>query len=585
MLKGLRFFIREGWRYDKHYILWRILYQLTNAPMPVIAAVFPKLIIDELMGQKRVVYLVWCVGLMAGYTLIATSVSVYLDRDSFTRRCRVNAEFDSDLHRRLYECDYENLENPKFLDMQEKAKKFLYCNWHGFGYLLDCALNIGGYLLTLAGVAVLIASLNIWIVMLFVVFAVLGAWLDSRVKKKVKSFDDALIADQRGWMYYAGLFEKAEFGKEFRIYRMGEWLLQKERGFFTRANDMTKKANDEYIKSGVITAFFTFVQQSAAYVYLIYSVLTNDLSIGDFTMYISAATVFASSFRQVMSAFVEIRAHDLYYDDLDAYLSVPMMLRSGQRRDIPQTPHMIEFKDVGFRYRGSDRYALRHVNLTLCPGQKLLIVGENGAGKTTFVKLLLRMYDPTEGEILLDGVDIRQYDYETYLSLFSSAFQDYKLFSFSLRDNVAMGNTADDSRIKALLRKVGFGEKLDWLEKGLDTAINKNFDETGFEPSGGEGQKIAIARALYRDTPFIILDEPTAALDPRSEYELYRQMNDLLEKKTAVYISHRLSSAKFSDTIAVFEGGRITEYGTHETLMKLGGKYAELFGMQAEFYV
>jgi len=583
MFKGFLFFVKEGWKYDKFYVLWRVLYQFVNAPLPIFAALLPKLVIDELMGQKRLSYLTVCIAVIAGYTLISSAVSVYFNNDSFTRRCRVNAEFDSDLHRRLYECDYENLESPQFLNMQEKAKKFLYCNWHGFGYLLDCALNICGHLITLIGIGAIVATLNVWIILLFIVISVLGAWVDSRVKKKVKSFDDALIANQRGWTYFAGLFEKAEYGKEFRIYQMGTWLLQKERAFFTRANDIIKKSNDEYTKSGVVTAFFTFVQQIAAYGYLIYSVLANEISIGDFTMYVSAITAFATSFRQIMSALVDIRAHDFYYKDLDAYLSVPANLRSGSICDITP-PYVIAFQNVSFRYPGSDRYALHDVSLTLTPGEKLLIVGENGAGKTTFVKLLLRLYDPTDGEILLNGINIKSIDYETYLSLFSSAFQDYNLFSFSLRDNITMGKSADDVKIESILRNVGFGEKLAKLPNGLDTAVYKLFDETGFEPSGGEGQKLAIARALYKDTPFLILDEPTAALDPRAEYEIYQQINTLLSEKTAVFISHRLSSAKYADTIAVFEDGRITEYGTHEALLDKGGTYAELFEKQASFY-
>jgi len=584
MFQGLFFFVKEGWKYDKFYILWRILYQLTNAPLPVIASLLPKYIIDELTGQQRISTLVLYIAAIAGYTLVASALSAYLHNDSFTRRCRVAAEFDSDLHRRLYECDYENLESPRFLDMQEKAKKFLFCNWHGFGYLLDCALNICGYLITLIGIGAIIATLNGWIILLFITLAILGAWFDSRIKKKIKSFDDALVFDQRGWTYFSGLFDKAEYGKEFRIYQMGEWLLQKEREFFTRSNDTMKKANDEYIKSGVITALFTFIQQCAAYGYLIYSVLANDLSIGDFTMYVSAITAFAATFRQIMTAFVEIRAHDLYYTNLEEYLSVPALLRSGTEQIIPEPVYRIEFKNVSFRYPGSEHNALEHINLTLQPGQKLLIVGENGAGKTTFVKLLLRLYDPTEGEILLNGTNIKAYDYDSYLSLFSSAFQDYNLYSFSLRDNIAMGRPADDTQITSLLRKVGLGEKFEQLEHGLDTMLHKTFDESGMEPSGGEGQKLAIARALYKKTPFLILDEPTAALDPRAESEIYRQIHSLTAGKTALYISHRLSSAKFCDRIAVFEHGRITEYGTHTELIAKQGTYAELFQMQSEYY-
>ena len=239
---------------------------------------------------------------------------------------------------------------------------------------------------------------------------------------------------------------------------------------------------------------------------------------------------------------------------------------------------------MGFRYSGSDTWALRDVNLTLKPETKLAVVGENGAGKTTFVKLLTRLYDPTEGVIMMDGIPIQEYDYDSYMSAFSAVFQDYRLFSFSLEENVTLASTADERRVENILRRVGLGEKLDDLPKGIHTAVYKNFDENGFEPSGGEGQRIALARALYKDAPIVVMDEPTAALDPRAEFELYQHFNELTKGKTAVYISHRLSSTRFCDEIMVFADGRIVERGTHEELMKREGVYAELFKMQAQFY-
>jgi ATP-binding cassette subfamily B protein/ATP-binding cassette subfamily C protein len=222
----------------------------------------------------------------------------------------------------------------------------------------------------------------------------------------------------------------------------------------------------------------------------------------------------------------------------------------------------------------------------LKPGQKLSVVGENGAGKTTFIKLLCRIYDPTEGAIFLDGADIRDIDFDKYMSLFSTVFQDYKLYALSLKDNVALArsDTANDDEVESVLRKAGFGEKLGTLPKGVQTLVYRNFDGEGFEPSGGEGQKIVLARALFKDAPVIVLDEPAAALDPRAEYEMYQNFNTLVGGKTAVYISHRLSSSRFCDVIAVFKGGKIMEYGPHDELLGRGSLYPELWRMQATYY-
>ncbi|MDE6420792.1 MAG: ABC transporter ATP-binding protein/permease, partial [Lachnospiraceae bacterium] len=221
-------------------------------------------------------------------------------------------------------------------------------------------------------------------------------------------------------------------------------------------------------------------------------------------------------------------------------------------------------------------------------GEHLSVVGLNGAGKTTFVKLLCRLYDPTEGEILLDNVNIKEYDYEQYMNLFSPVFQDFKLFAFSIRDNILMGEEEKDhtnEALHALFEQVGFSDKLASLEHGMDTMLFKSFDKEGIEASGGEQQKLAIARALYKHAPVVILDEPTAALDPIAEYEIYRQFHSLVGGKTAIYISHRLSSCRFCDHIAVFSDGHVAEYGTHDTLVgKENGIYAEMFAAQAQYY-
>ena len=245
----------------------------------------------------------------------------------------------------------------------------------------------------------------------------------------------------------------------------------------------------------------------------------------------------------------------------------------------------VEFRDVSFRYPNTETYALRHVSLRFRIGERLAVVGMNGSGKTTFIKLLCRLYDPTEGVILLNGVDIRKYNYDEYLSIFSVVFQDFRLFSFSLGQNVAAGAEYDRERAVSCLREAGFGERLDRMPEGLETSLYQDFDKAGMEISGGEAQKIALARALYKNAPFIVLDEPTAALDPVSEYEVYRKFNEISGGRTAVYISHRLASCRFCDEILVFHEGQIVQHGAHEALLaESGGKYAELWNAQAQYY-
>ncbi len=244
----------------------------------------------------------------------------------------------------------------------------------------------------------------------------------------------------------------------------------------------------------------------------------------------------------------------------------------------------VEFRDVSFKYPGSDTWSLRHVSVKFNIGNRLAIVGENGSGKTTFIKLLCRLYDPQEGQILLNGIDIRKYNYRDYMDVFAIVFQDFKLLSQSLGSNVAGAAEYDRERALKALTDAGFEERLAGMPRGLDTILYKDLSPEGVEISGGEAQKIAIARALYKDAPFIILDEPTAALDPIAEAEIYARFGRIVTDKTAVYISHRLSSCRFCDEILVFEEGRVVEKGTHDDLVAAAGKYAELWHAQAQYY-
>lgn len=249
----------------------------------------------------------------------------------------------------------------------------------------------------------------------------------------------------------------------------------------------------------------------------------------------------------------------------------------------------LEFRNVSFHYPNSDRLVLKNVSFRLKTGRKLAIVGANGAGKTTFIKLLCRLYDPTEGEILLNGIDIRKYDYDEYIRLFSIVFQDYRIFSFSVAENVAAGPDFDRERVVKSLQDAGIYERVLNMRSGIDSRLLKDQqdgDEEGIEISGGEKQKIALARALYRDAPMVILDEPTSALDPIAEQDIYTRFNDMVAEKTAVFISHRMSSCRFCDEIAVFDGGQIVQNGTHEELVAdADGIYRKMWEAQAQYYV
>ena len=309
--------------------------------------------------------------------------------------------------------------------------------------------------------------------------------------------------------------------------------------------------------------------------------------VGSITQYVGAATAMVDSIFGLTALFGILQTNTGYLDTTFEFLDIPNSMYQGslttEKRSDRQ--YEVEFKNVSFKYPGAETWALKNVSMKFKVGKRLAIVGENGSGKTTFIKLLCRLYDPQEGQILLNGIDIRKYRYDDYMNIFSVVFQDFQLLSQPLGANVAGSTKYDEPKVCKALADAGFGDRLETMPEGLNTMLYKDFAENGVDVSGGEAQKIAIARALCKDAPFIILDEPTAALDPIAEAEIYSRFNDISGDKTAIYISHRLSSCKFCDEIAVFCEGAVIQHGTHDSLLaEESGKYYELWHAQAQYY-
>ena len=323
------------------------------------------------------------------------------------------------------------------------------------------------------------------------------------------------------------------------------------------------------------------------YIFTCLKAWAGAFDVGSVTQYVGAATALAGSVYALLKAYGDMKANTEHLATTFRYLDIPNAMYQGSLTTEKRADrnYQVEFRNVSFKYPGSESWALWNVSMKFRVGKRLAIVGENGSGKTTFIKLLCRLYDPQEGEILLNGIDIRKYRYDDYMNIFSVVFQDFQLISQSLGSNVAGSMRYDARRVEKALTDAGFGERLKTLPKGLETQLYKDYSEDGVEISGGEAQKIAIARALYKNAPFIILDEPTAALDPMAEAEIYAKFNEISGDKTASDISHRLSSCKFCDEILVFHQGAIVQQGTHEALLsQKDGKYAQLWNAQAQYY-
>ena len=331
------------------------------------------------------------------------------------------------------------------------------------------------------------------------------------------------------------------------------------------------------------------------------------MTIGNFTLYLGSAATFFNYVITLLDNVSDMLARSREIDDFRSFMDIDEVKnqKAGNRKTaykkssdnentneqdfiIPNgDTYEFVFKNVSFKYPKAENYALKNLNITLKAGERLAVVGLNGAGKSTFIKLLLRLYEPTEGSIYLNGIDIGYFDKEEYFKIFSPVFQDVFLYAFPLSENISMSTTADTDkkRAKECLEMAGMKDKISSLPKGIDTDVLKVIEDDGVDFSGGEKQKIALARALYKNAPVVVLDEPTAALDALAEAALYKDFDSLIGRKTAVYISHRLSSTRFCDNVAMFKDGELVEYGTHESLLQMGGAYSEIFNVQAQYYI
>ncbi len=345
-------------------------------------------------------------------------------------------------------------------------------------------------------------------------------------------------------------------------------------------------------KIGLIVNVVNIIVTAIFYIFVGLKALFGAFSIGSIVQYVGVLIQFNEGISKFTTIFSFIDTNAPPLKTLFMFLDKPNVKYNGtlpvEKRvfcDDGDNEYEVEFKNVSFKYPKSDNFALKNINLKINIGKKLAVVGMNGSGKTTLIKLLCRLYDPTEGEITLNGVNIKKYDYEEYMSIFAVVFQDFKLFSFNIAQNVAGSVNYNEEMVNNALSDISMLERVNEMDNKIQTHLYKDFKEDGIEISGGEAQKIAFARALYKKAPFIILDEPTAALDPIMEYEIYSNFNELVKDKTTIYISHRLSSCKFCDEIVVFNNGEIVQKGNHETLiLEKDKKYQELWNAQAKYY-
>jgi ATP-binding cassette subfamily B protein len=537
------------------------------------------------LGQLVAIILLFAAGLM-----LVNTANSYVSTNAGFGRIAVRVLIISLINDKISKTSYPNTENQDIRKKLDKANMAASDNGQAteaiWSTLTNLLQNIAGFIIYL----ILLSSLDLWIIALVLATTITGFFIDKYINGWGYRHRDEEAEYSRRMNYISEKAGDYTLAKDIRIFGMRGWLTDMYDKTLRLYQAFTARGEKVYIRANVVDIILSFVRNGVAYIYLIGLILSDGLSAPQFLLYFSAVGGFTAWVSGIFSGFATLHTQSLDLSAVREFLEYPEPFKFEDGEPIEpdmKKPYQIELKNVSFRYPGADTDTLKTINLVIKAGEKLAVVGLNGAGKTTLVKLVCGFYDPTEGEILMNGENIKKYNRRDYYRHFSAVFQQFSLFATTIAENIMQTDNPDEIDIEKMrhcAEKSGLAKKIENLPQKYETHFRKEVYEDGTEFSGGETQRLMLARALYKNAPVIILDEPTAALDPIAESDMYNKYNDFADGRTSVYISHRLASTRFCDRIIFIDDGLITEEGTHDTLIKQNGKYAELFEIQSHYY-
>lgn len=481
---------------------------------------------------------------------------------------------------------YSKLDDQKFTQMQKKGMEALKQNSAAGEHIWITLTTLGQSVCGIVIYLMLLSVMNPFLMFLIAATTALSFFFNRRIYNWGYRNRQEEAEYIKKWNYLTERYKDRECAKDIRMFGMGAWLRSIHAGVRNSYETFQVKKNRKYFLANAIDTLFILLRNGVVYVYLLQMVLNNHMGAAEFLLYFSAVNGFSSWMEQLLTQMSKLYQESIALSTYREYLDIEDDYKIAEGMEIPTADtYEIVLKHVSFRYPQAEKNTLTDINLTLRPGEKLAVVGLNGAGKTTLVKLICGFYDPTEGEILLNGVNIRNYRRDSYYEMFTAVFQQFAILPITIAENVSQtGEGYDDERVKECLKQAELWERIKELKQGYHALMERSVYTEGVELSGGETQRLMLARALYKKGVFMILDEPTAALDPIAESDIYEKYNKLTEHKTSVFISHRLASTRFCDRILFMEQGELAEEGTHETLLAKRGKYAELFEVQSRYY-
>ncbi len=588
MWQNTGFMLGIAWKYDKSVIFLCIALAMATAGVTITELLIAPMILQKVetlapLGQLVVSILGFSVVLM-----VLSGLKAYLTENTLFGRVDLRTKLMTMIAGKDANTSFPNILDTDFLQMEDKAMRACSNNREATEAIwttwTDILTNVLGFVVYLA----LLSNLNLGLILVVLATTIIGYFVNKRINEWGYRHREEEIQYNKKMNYAYHTSVDRAFAKDIRIFGLRTWVEDVWNSAYSLYRAFLEKREKIYLWTNVIDLVLAFVRNGIAYAYLIGLTLNQGLPVSQFLLYFNAVSGFTQWVTGILDQFSILHKQSLDLSTVRELLEWPEQFRFEDGEPLAKDldkEYEIKLEDVSFRYPKAEKDTISHINLTIHPGEKLAIVGLNGAGKTTLVKLVCGFLDPTQGRVLLNGEDIRKYNRRDYYKLFEAVFQDFSVLEASVAENVAQRiEDIDIPKVWSCLEEAGLTEKVRSLPKQLDTKIGRRVFEDGVELSGGQTQRLMLARALYKDAPLLVLDEPTAALDPIAENDIYMKYSEMTYGRTSLFISHRLASTRFCDRILFMEHGKIAEEGTHDQLLKLGGGYANLFEVQSQYY-
>lgn len=590
VLSNFQFMVKEQWIFEKRSVFAWIFRILSELGVSLLGIYYPKVVLDSISLSISGSEFLLRTGVLTIILIICKYASFFSEQSVIIGAIRI-------LNMRFYlGKDWKALDMDYSIAMSKEGKMKIEKGHSAINR--NVSVNMASYYINLVeflkSILGLFSFCTVILLLDPVVILILSVTylIDGAVVIKIQHWE-VRIKEMRAVVnrhlgYVLDDISNSLMAKDIKIYKMTNWINANTCKYIKESEELEKRVQRKYTDQQLIEVLLVFVRNGGAYLYLLWRMFHSDMSIGDFTLYFGAITGFGQWLSQIVSRISALSNANARVDDYRYLIDTKDHMKREKGAAIPDVsvPCEIRFEDVSFQYEDNGHPILDHIHLTIHEGEKLAVVGNNGAGKTTLVKLVCGLLEPTSGRILFNGIDIREYNRDEYFKLISASFQNVCLLPMSMAMNIGYRDNGgiEKEKLYRAAKLAGLHEKITLLPNGMDTELVPSVVENGIDLSGGEKQKLMLARAIYKEAPLIILDEPTAALDPIAERDMYLQYNDLTKNRTAIYISHRLSSTRFCDRIILLDQGRIAESGTHDELMRLAGKYRELFEIQSQYY-